>query len=137
MADDQNFLKLKKDIDRLEQTKDYISWIQEFSKKVVAITFLLYLIANFFIMFIIYKEVDLGAPEISQLCTEINETFRIVIGGYLIKAGVENTFKIGGSYLLGVSNVKLKVLKNKLNVDDSEEEESEEYDSDISIEDEN
>jgi len=31
---------------------------------------------------------------ITTLITESNETFRVVVGGYLIKAGIENACKI-------------------------------------------
>jgi hypothetical protein len=35
------------------------------------------------------------ASMVSLLLTETNSTFRDVVGGYIIKAAVENAFKIG------------------------------------------
>lgn len=44
----------------------------------------------------------------STMISEINETFRVVIGGYLIKAAVENGFKITGSYFANINRMKLE-----------------------------
>ena len=57
-----------------------VSWLWEFSKKVVWTVTLLYIVSFVF--------------AITTLITESNETFRVVVGGYLIKAGIENACKI-------------------------------------------
>lgn len=38
--------------------------------------------------------------------TEVHTTFRDVIGGYIIKAAMENVLKIGGSYIERIFEVK-------------------------------
>ena len=45
------------------------------------------------------------------LTTEINETFRLIVGGYLIKAGLENITKIGGNYYDNVNKIKLQKMR--------------------------
>ena len=127
---------IKSDIDRIEEAKDYISWIQSFSKKIVTITFVLYVIVTIVIMILVAMQTTMGGGDINTIYTEINETFRIVIGGYLIKAGVENTFKIGGNYLVGVSDAKLRVLKEQLGIENDEQDTSseEEYEEDEDVE---
>ena len=127
---------LQEDLKKLEESKDYISWIQSFSKKIVTITFVLYVIVTIVIMILVAMQTTMGGGDINTIYTEINETFRIVIGGYLIKAGVENTFKIGGNYLVGVSDAKLRVLKEQLGIENDEQDTSseEEYEEDEDVE---
>jgi hypothetical protein len=60
------------------------------------------------------------ASMVSLLLTETNSTFKDVVGGYIIKAAVENAFKIGGNYYVGVADAKLKALKERLGVDSNE-----------------
>lgn len=71
-------------------------WLWEFSKRVVVVMAALYFISFIYAMVTCCWAVSLAADTtaLSTLITETNETFRVVIGGYLIKAGVENATKI-------------------------------------------
>lgn len=71
-------------------------WIWEFSKKVVLITAALYFVSFVYAMVMGYKSMMLiaDATALSTLIAEANETFRVVVGGYMVKAGVENAAKI-------------------------------------------
>lgn len=81
---------------RKRKTVTATTWIWEFSKKVVCAVTVLYGISFIFSMIVCWKELALSysASALSTLITETNETFRVVVGGYLIKAGVENACKI-------------------------------------------
>lgn len=87
----------------------FLGWLQEFSKKVVAITFVIFLIINVFVMVFIALHYFVTGDIIylDQLLAEAHTTFRDVIGGYIIKAATENVIKISGS-------VVEKFLENKL-----------------------
>lgn len=78
-------------------------WIWEFSKKVVLITAALYFVSFAYAMVMCSKAIQLtmDTTALSTLITEANETFRVVVGGYMIKAGVENAAKIITSNMLG------------------------------------
>jgi hypothetical protein len=117
--DDPN-IDIKKELEKAEAGENYITWIQSFSKRIVTITFCLYLVVNMVVLFICIFSTLQGGADISTLYAEINETFRVVIGGYLIKAGIENAFKISGNYYVGIANAKLKMLKEKLGQDTEE-----------------
>ena len=71
-------------------------WLWEFSKKVVWTVTILYAVSFVFSMLISWQEVQFlgNTAAITTLITEANETFRVVVGGYMIKAGVENACKI-------------------------------------------
>lgn len=71
-------------------------WIWEFSKKVVVTTTVLYFVSFLYALLVCYRAITLtgDASVVGTLITEINETFRVVVGGYLVKAGVENGCKI-------------------------------------------
>lgn len=71
-------------------------WLWEFSKRVVVIMAALYFISFVYAMVSCCWALSLAADTtaLGTLITETNETFRVVIGGYLIKAGVENATKI-------------------------------------------
>ena len=86
----------------LKKSIGFMSWVQEFSKKIVAVTFLLFLAANIFVMVLMFLEYYSSGMEPSGLDTllsEIHTTFRDVIGGYIIKAATENVLKIGGAVI--------------------------------------
>lgn len=117
--DDPN-IDVKKELEKAEAGEKYILWVQSFSKRIVTITFCLYLVVNMVVLFICVFSTLQGGSDISTLYAEINETFRVVIGGYLIKAAVENAFKISGNYYVGIANAKLKMLKEKLGQDTEE-----------------
>jgi hypothetical protein len=111
---------IEDDIKQVEDSKKFISWIQTFSKKIVTATFILYLLHNIVVLGVALFQLYNGMMvSFDSIYTEINETFRVVIGGYLVKAGIENAFKIGGRYLIGVSDAKLSALKEKYNVESS------------------
>lgn len=78
-------------------------WIWEFSKKVVLITAALYFVSFAYAMVMCSKAMLLvmDTTALSTLITEANETFRVVVGGYMVKAGVENAAKIITSNMLG------------------------------------
>lgn len=99
------------------QTKNIV-WVQEFSKKVVVITFGLYIIGELAMFGFLWYGLKAGlGVGIDTFYSELNQTFREVIGGYIVKSAVENSFKIAGNYLVGVSNAKLQILENQLRKD--------------------
>lgn len=112
-----------------EQSKSFVKWIQEFSKKIVSVTFVIFVIINVYILSMIsisyYTTGEL--MYLDTLITESNLTFREVIGGYIIKAATENAIKIAGSiaekYIEFIANKKYKV------------EEEDDFDIDISEDD--
>ena len=92
-----------------EDNGKFMTWVQTFSKKIVTVFSFLYVIIVIVMVSMLVYELRVGYTDgLSTMITEINETFRVVIGGYLIKAAVENGFKITGSYLIGVNKLKLK-----------------------------
>ena len=109
---------IQTDIKSVEKTKKTVIWMQEFSKRVVTIIFLIYVAVTIFTSVMIYltMKVTGDASMVSLLLTETNSTFRDVVGGYIIKAAVENAFKIGGNYYVGAADAKLKALKERLHV---------------------
>ncbi len=72
------------------------SWLWEFSKRVVVVMAALYFISFIYAMVCCCYAITLAADTMAlqTLITETNETFRVVVGGYMIKAGVENATKI-------------------------------------------
>ena len=109
---------IQTDIKSVEKTKKTVIWMQEFSKRVVSVIFLIYVAVTIFTSVMIYltMKVTGDASMVSLLLTETNSTFRDVVGGYIIKAAVENAFKIGGNYYVGAADAKLKALKERLHV---------------------
>ena len=109
---------IQTDIKSVEKTKKTVIWMQEFSKRVVTVIFLIYVAVTIFTSFMIYLSMKVtgDASMVSLLLTETNSTFRDVVGGYIIKAAVENAFKIGGNYYVGAADAKLKALKERLGV---------------------
>ena len=98
----------------------FILWAQNFSKKIVTIFSILYVIIIIVMVTMLTFELRIGFTDgVSTMISEINETFRIVIGGYLIKAAVENGFKITGTYLAGINKAKL-VANSDLSTDEVE-----------------
>ena len=110
---------IQTDIKSVEKTKKTVIWMQEFSKRVVSTIFLVYVGVTLYTSIMIYLAMQAtgDASMISLLLTETNSTFRDVVGGYIIKAAVENAFKIGGNYYVGVADAKLKALKERLGVE--------------------
>ena len=102
--------------------------MQEFSKRVVSVIFLIYVAVTIFTSYMIYLSMKVtgDASMVSLLLTETNSTFRDIVGGYIIKAAVENAFKIGGNYYVGAADAKLKALKERLGVAQENEPEMDE-----------
>lgn len=108
----------------LKKSIGFMSWVQEFSKKIVAVTFLLFLAANIFVMVLMFLEYYSSGMEPSGLDTllsEVHTTFRDVIGGYIIKAATENVLKIGGAVVEKYLSHKLQ--EKQMDMDSSEESE--------------
>lgn len=72
-------------------------WIWEFSKKVIRVVTILYVISFVYSIVATFYFISVSATYatcLDTLITETNETFRYIVGGYLIKAGIENVTKI-------------------------------------------
>ncbi len=80
--------KRKKEAD----SSSILNWLWEFSKKVVVFVTLCYFIQSVYITIMVNIIPD--SAVLTTLVTETNETFRVIIGGYLLKAGIENAVKI-------------------------------------------
>ena len=108
----------KKDAEAVEKSKKTMVWIQEFSKKVTTVIFIVYILMTAFNAAMIYISMKLTGMTsgLETMITETNETFRNVVGGYLIKAGIENAVKIGGNYYVGVADAKLRALRDRIAV---------------------
>ena len=105
----------------LKKSIGFMSWVQEFSKKIVAVTFLLFLAANIFVMVLMFLEYYSSGMEPSGLDTllsEVHTTFRDVIGGYIIKAATENVLKIGGAVVEKYLSHRLQ--EKQMDMDSSE-----------------
>lgn len=112
---DENKEMMNKDIHDVEKQKKFIVWVQEFSKKIIIVVFALYIIMTLFCAYVVYKSWQLGIISgIDTLISEINNTFRDIVGGYIIKSAVENAIKIGGNYYVGIIDAKLKSMKHDL-----------------------
>lgn len=106
---------ISEEMNTIEKNKKYVTWLQEFSKKIVVVTFLLYFITSIFSIILVYLSFQSGIISgIDTLIVETNNTFRDIIGGYIIKSAIENAVKIGGNYYVGLANSKLKVLQTKI-----------------------
>ena len=108
----------KDDLNDLEKTKKNFLWVQEFSKKIIVALFLMYILYNIVsILVLVYSTYHGEVSGFETLTTEINQTFRLIVGGYLIKAGFENITKIGGSYYDNVNKIKLAKLREEHGLD--------------------
>ena len=83
----------------IDKNISFIEWVQEYSKKIVTITFFIFLVFELAsLIMVIVEHVRLGdSMHLDILITEANQTFREVIGGYIIKAAAENVSKGFGS----------------------------------------
>lgn len=112
----------KKEVDiRAERSFLFMNWVQEYTKKIVTITFILFVIANLIFLGLGIIQYIQSGGEMSYfnaLVTEFHQTFRDVIGGYIIKAAVENAFKIVGSIV--EKSLALKLEKND-SIEESED----------------
>lgn len=94
---------------QMKKRLNFLAWVQEFTKKIVVITFIMYIISNIvFLGIAICYYVQSGGEVtyFSTLTTEVHETFRNVIGGYIVKAAVENAVKITGSIVQKIIEAK-------------------------------
>jgi hypothetical protein len=105
---------LGQDIETVEKQKQFVVWVQSFSKRIVIIVFWLYIMSSIFSLFLVYLSWKAGyTTGLDTLISEINQTFRDVIGGYIIKSAAENSFKIIGNYLVGIADARLRAMENK------------------------
>ena len=106
------------DVKDLDKQKKNFLWVQEFSKKIIVailiVYILYYLTAMAIVLYTAYHGVISG---FETLTTEINETFRLIVGGYLIKAGFENVTKIGGNYYDNVNKIKIQKMREEQGID--------------------
>lgn len=73
-----------------------LNWLWEFSKKIVVGLFVIYILTYIFSWILILLSGIYGwnVTFLDTLIIETNSTFKIVIGGYLIKSMAENVIKI-------------------------------------------
>ena len=103
---------IEDDLKDLEKTKKNFLWVQEFSKKIIVAIFLVYILYCIIsIALLVYSAYNGEINGFETLTTEINETFRLIVGGYLIKAGLENVTKIGGNYYDNVNKIKIQRMR--------------------------
>ena len=92
----------------VDNAKKFVSWVQSFSKKIIVAVAIMYFIIVLFTLIIIAIQTFMGStPTLDSIFTEVNTTFRIVVAGYLVKAGVENSFKIAGNYKVGLKELMM------------------------------
>lgn len=97
----KEFIKLKTDPkveDAAKSNIKFFQWIQEFSKKIVTITFYMYAageVVSIALIILAYHQMG-ELMFVDTFIMENSQTFRDVIGGYIIKAACENTIKIAG-----------------------------------------
>lgn len=102
------------DLKDIEKTKKNFLWVQEFSKKIIVVLFLIYVLYNIVsILLLLYSAKNGMINGFETLTVEINTTFRLIVGGYLVKAGFENVTKIGGSYYDNINKIKLAKLREE------------------------
>lgn len=93
----------------------FFHWIQEFSKKIITITFVIYVLIHIFILAFVaiayFRTGDIAS--LDTLITESNTTFRDVIGGYIIKAATENAIKIAGGIIDHYLELKYRTNKEE------------------------
>lgn len=122
-----------KNISEPEVAKNVVSffnWIQEFSKKIITITFYIFVAINIYVLVLIWMAYKNSGDILflDTLITESHLTFREVIGGYFIKAMTENAIKITGSIINAYLKHKMKTDYNitvtdedTIEVDESED----------------
>ena len=73
-----------------------LNWLWEFSKKIVVGLFVIYVLTYLFswILILISGIYSWNVTFLDTLISETNSTFKVVIGGYLIKSMAENVIKI-------------------------------------------
>lgn len=64
----------------------------EFSKKLTVALTVFFFLEMIYVAILVKSSPD--SMVLSTVTTEINETFRVCVGGYFCKAGIENAIKI-------------------------------------------
>lgn len=106
--------------EEIENSKKYFSWAQGFSKKIVVIIFCLYVGISLFSLGLVWLTYQEGSViGIDVLIEQTNETLRNIVGGYIVKAAAENSFKIIGNYFVGIANAKLKAIEYQMKKNDT------------------
>lgn len=121
-------VKKPSNFDSLVKTHSgFLSWIQEFSKKIVAITFAIFVVVHVYllIMYTVEYFSTGNMQDLALLLSETHTTFREVIGGYVLKAALENAIKIGGSIVTRYIDNKYPPVEGGL--DDEEDVYEEEF----------
>lgn len=93
----------------------FFNWMMEYSKKIISITFIIYIVINIFILVMTVWEFKATNQFqcLDTLITEMHTTFREVIGGYIIKAAVENVSKYSGTIVEKWLDLRLEKELNK------------------------
>ncbi len=115
---------------------EFMSWTQNFTKVIVSLTFFLFFVSNvtymIFLALEFYFNKDLSY--IDTFIMEMHNSFRDVIGGYLIKSATENVIKISGSYINTYMQSKAEVIRKqtlaRAGIDYRSREEEERYERD-------
>lgn len=73
-----------------------LNWLWEFSKKIVVGLFVIYVLTYLFswTLILLSGMYSWNITFLDTLISETNSTFKVVIGGYLIKSMAENVIKI-------------------------------------------
>lgn len=77
---------------KLKESGTALLWIWEFSKKIVLVCSLIYVISFIYSCWVMVKFCDLSY--LGTFITETSEILRTCVFGYFVKAGVENIGKI-------------------------------------------
>ena len=97
----------------------FFNWTLSFTKNVVQVAFILFVIANIFIMgMIIWHNIRTG--ELYSMDTYIDrvyEMFIAVIGGYIVKSAIENSIRISFSVINDYLEKKLQLQIEKENTE--------------------
>lgn len=127
----ENIKTFEDDLKDLEKTKKNFLWVQEFSKKIIVAIFIVYILYCIVsIALLVHSAYSGMISGFETLTTEINETFRLIVGGYLIKAGFENVTKIGGNYYNNVNKIKISKMLENEGIDSSDDENFSEINND-------
>lgn len=107
----------------LNKQIEMLNWLQEFSKKIVAVTFVIFVIVHLYILvlFAISFFTTGDLEDVTTLLSETHITFRQVIGGYIIKSACENVPKVVGGIFEKYLGIKYDSHKDEEEMSDEEE----------------
>ena len=95
----------------IDKSFKFFNWTLSFTKNVVQVAFIIFVIANLFIMgMIVWHYVRMG--ELYPMDTYIDRIFEMfiaVIGGYIIKSALENSIRISFSVINDYLEKKLQI----------------------------